>query len=136
MRSPKHQILFWRKGEGGGAAYYPVAPDLKMQPVAILQELKNRLESVVAICASSGDAQHQIQLGRGGPRVSILLLRGSVRQWVSTDSNLILLYITALDRFKLFRGMGSFCPFPWRGWRTRCPVMMHRWCVVVCAMTV
>ena len=53
-------------GHVGMQADFSVLAHSEAQFVAIVDELKQRLQLVVAIRAAAEDVQHQVQLGRGG----------------------------------------------------------------------
>lgn len=52
--------------EFGVQANHAVVAYGKGDFVAVVQELKNRLQLVVAVRATTEDVQHQVELGRGG----------------------------------------------------------------------
>ena len=66
---PNHQVLLGRhpwqlRSEGDNA----IIPWVKGERVAIVQELEQRLQLVVAVGTAAGDMQEQVELGRRGQR--------------------------------------------------------------------
>gem|GEM_PF-3900064 len=63
----RQPVVLGHAAGGVGFADHAIGADREGEAIAVIQQLEDGLQFVIAIRASSRDAQHQVEFGRGGP---------------------------------------------------------------------